>query len=64
MQVNIARNKILINVESKLHAKKYRSDRCTHCGGTLKNEFDMTVCIMCSRKSDHACSSCSYLPTK
>ena len=50
MQINISRNKILINVVPKLHAnkKKSRLDRCNHCGGTLKNEFDMTVCIMCS----------------
>ena len=62
MQINIARNKILINVVPKLHAnqKESRLDRCNHCGGTLKNEFDMTVCIMCSRESDHTCTNCAH----
>ena len=66
MQINISRNKILINVVPKLHANKKESNsgRCNHCGGAFKNEFDMTVCVMCSRDSGHACSSCSHFPNE
>ena len=66
MRTNISRNKNLINVVPKLYAdkKKIRLERCNHCGGTLKNEFDRTVCIMCSRDSDHACSNCAHFLNK
>jgi len=62
MRISISHNKILINVVPKLYAdkKKSRLDRCNHCGGTLKTEFDRNVCIMCSRESGHSCSNCSH----
>ena len=66
MRINISRDKILINVVPKVNVnkKKPRLDRCNHCGGTLKNEIDRTVCIMCSRDSDHACSNCAHFLNK
>jgi len=66
MRINISRDKILLNVLPKVNVNKKisRLGRCNHCGGTLKNEFDRTVCIMCSRDSDHACSNCAHFLNK
>ena len=66
MRINFSRDKILINGVPKVNVnkKKSRLDRCNHCGGTLKNDFDRTVCIMCSRDSDHACSNCAHFLNK
>ena len=63
MQINISRNKILINTVPKLQAKPKKSSaqRCNHCGGTFKNEL-VTVCIMCSRELGHSCRNCIHAP--
>ena len=66
MRINISSDKILLNVLPKVNVNKKisRLGQCNHCGGTLKNEFDRTVCIMCSRDLDHACSNCAHFLNK
>ena len=62
MIVNTNRNKLLINKNrlnrTSLKEKKEQL-RCSHCGGLVRMDGELTSCIMCAREKDHFCELCS-----
>ncbi len=68
MYVNISRSKHLIN--NRRYVKKGQNTRkpnpkCNHCGGLIRENGEIEVCLMCGREINHTCSNCQFkLPTE
>jgi len=63
MYVKISRSKFLIN--SKQFGRPARktsqsSPKCNHCGGLIRENGEIEVCIMCGRERNHYCNNCQY----
>ncbi len=68
MYVNISRSKHLIN--NRRFAKKPKkttqsSPKCNHCGGLVRENGEIEVCLMCGREINHSCPNCQFkIPTE
>ncbi len=63
MYVNISRSKHLIN--NRRYGKKapttaQPSPKCNHCGGLVRENGEIEICLMCGREKNHNCSNCQF----
>lgn len=63
MFVNISRSKLLINnrrFDRSAPKPKQRTPKCNHCGGLVRENGEMEICLMCGRERTHYCSNCQF----
>ncbi len=62
MYVNISRSKLLINKQFGRTARKTTrsAPKCNHCGGLVRENGEIEICIMCGRERSHYCSNCQF----
>ncbi len=66
MYVKISRSKLLIN--SKQYGKNKKkttvnAPKCNHCGGLVRENGEIEICLMCGRDISHVCSNCQFAHT-
>lgn len=63
MYVNISRSKQLIN-NRRYNRKKTKTTqsapKCNHCGGLVRENGEIEICIMCGREISHSCPQCQF----
>ncbi len=63
MYVNISRSKQLINnrrFTRKAAKTTQSSPKCNHCGGLVRENGEIEICLMCGRDISHSCPQCQF----